>query len=219
MLQIGLVALALIHGRSLNIEEYPVPAASLAERAWAATASGGLEPLPAALRTWLSKTLQLEPRQAFGTATAVWSELKHSLSQHNQPAELNSLKSALARYGFDVVHAPPAPSIRPSSNVEGTPLRTPVPAAAPAAPAAASIPTSIPTPIASAPAPAIRCAEAGASARSRSDSGTHAAAGSADANSVGDSGADARSVYDSGTDARSCCDTDSGQAACGIDSR
>jgi serine/threonine protein kinase len=157
VLQIGLVALALIHGRSLNIEEYPVPAASLAERAWAATASGGLEPLPSALRMWLAKTLQLEPKQAFGTATAVWSELKQSLSQHNQPAELNALKSALSRYGFDVVHAPPAAGIRPSSNAEGTPLRTPVPGApAPVAAAhiAASIPASIPAPVpASIPTP------------------------------------------------------------------
>ena len=178
VLQIGLVALALIHGRSLNIEEYPVPAASLAERAWAATASGGLEPLPAALRTWLAKTLQLEPRQTFGTATAVWSELKQSLSQHNQAAELSALKSALGRYGFDVVHAAPtpvrtpvpaapAPSMRPSSNVEApapsmrpsSNVEVPAPVAAP--PAAASIPTftptsippSIPTPIAAAPAP------------------------------------------------------------------
>jgi hypothetical protein len=130
VLQIGLVALALIHGRSLNIEEYPVPAASLAERAWAATASGGLEPLPAALRAWLAKTLQLEPRQAFGTATAVWSEFKQSLSPHNQAAELHALKSALSRYGFDVVHA------------AHTPVRTPVPAAAPATPAPDMRPSS-----------------------------------------------------------------------------
>jgi hypothetical protein len=170
VLQIGLVALALIHGRSLNIEEFPVPAASLAERAWAATASGGLEPLPAALRTWLSKALQLEPRQAFGAGTALWSELKQSLSPHNQHAELSALKSALARYGFDVVHAAPtpvrtpvpaapAPSMRPSSNVEAqAPIAaapTPTPVAAPPAPVPASPVASghVPMPEAAKPLP------------------------------------------------------------------
>jgi hypothetical protein len=133
VLQIGLVALALIHARSLNIEEYPVPIASLAERAWAATASGSLEPLPALLRAWLTRTLQLEPKHVYGSATAVWSDLKEALTPHNQPAELRALKSALSRYGFDSLPALPAPSIRPASTVAGpTPVRTPVPMPPPA---------------------------------------------------------------------------------------
>jgi serine/threonine protein kinase len=123
VLQIGLVALALIHGRSLNLEDYPVQAASLSERAWAATASGGLEPLPAALRTWLNRTLQLETKESLGTASATWSELKRALPQGNA-GELQALKSALARHGFD---SPPA-LLTPSkgTSVSSTPARAAV---------------------------------------------------------------------------------------------
>jgi serine/threonine protein kinase len=139
VLQIGLVALALIHGRSLNLEEYPVPTASLSERAWAATASGGLEPLPSALRMWLNRTLQLEPKQAFNTASAVWSELKHALPQSNS-AELPALKAALARYGFDSLPALPTPVKGSMASAAGgsaavAPAHPPTPAPRAAAPA------------------------------------------------------------------------------------
>jgi serine/threonine protein kinase len=193
VLQIGLVVLALIHGRSLNSEEYPVPAASLSERAWAATASGGLEPLPAALRTWLNRTLQLEPKQAFGTATTMWSELKQALPQGN-PAELQALKRALARYGFDSLPALPTPAKGMSvggSHPSGTstpavlapppaatPVRTPVSTPTPAlTPARTPVPAPAairPQPsVASAPTPAtpIRVPAALTSAASQSDSG------------------------------------------------
>ena len=153
VLQIGLVALALIHGRSLNLEDYPVPAASLSERAWAATAAGGLEPLPAALRTWLNRILQLEPKQGFNTATGVWAELKTALPP-SKPAELQALKSALARYGFDSVPAIPTPA--KGTVLAGTPaaseLLTPKPAPAPMTPASAAAvtpkPMAAPEPIA-----------------------------------------------------------------------
>lgn len=141
VLQIGLVALALIHGRSLNLEEYPVPAASLSERAWAATASGGLEPLPAALRTWLNRTLQLETKDSFGTASAMWSELKRALPQGNN-GELQSLKAALARYGFD---SPPA-LLTPSKGMS---------VAARPAPAAVTPPAEPVTPARPVPSPVV----------------------------------------------------------------
>jgi serine/threonine protein kinase len=153
VLQIGLVALALIHGRSLNLEGYPVPTASLSERAWAATASGGLEPLPSALRMWLNRTLQLEPKQAFNTASAVWSELKHALPQSNS-AELPALKAALARYGFDSLPALPTPSkgmmaSAAAGSAAVAPAQPLTPAPRPAAPAPV---TPAPRPMASAPA-------------------------------------------------------------------
>jgi PEGA domain len=155
VLQIGLVALALIHGRSLNLEEYPVPTASLAERAWAATAAGGLEPLPAALRMWLNRTLQLEPKQAFNTASAVWSELKHALPQ-SHPAELPALKAALARYGFDSPPALLTPSkgtkVSGSADVAPAQPMTPAPRAAAPAPVAPAPPVT-PAPSAAVPEP------------------------------------------------------------------
>ena len=157
VLQIGLVALALIHGRSLNLEEYPVPTASLSERAWAATASGGLEPLPSALRMWLNRTLQLEPKQGFNTASAVWSELKHALPQSNS-AELPALKAALARYGFDSLPALPTPSKGLMASAAGS---APVAAAQPLTPApkpAAPAPVT-PAPRPMTPAPAAEAPE------------------------------------------------------------
>ena len=48
--QMGAVALALILGRPIEVEEYPDRVATLAEGAWGLTAAGGIEPLPAALR-------------------------------------------------------------------------------------------------------------------------------------------------------------------------
>ena len=152
VLQIGLLALTLIHGRSLNTEEYPVPTASLAERAWAVSASGGLEPLPASMRTWLNRVLQLEPKHAFNTATAVWSDLKTALPL-NSAAELQALTGALARYGFDAL--PPLPAARrtvangaaPGPAPSANPM-TPPPLARPATPipAAPMAPTTLARP-------------------------------------------------------------------------
>ena len=168
VLQLGLVALALIHGRSLNLEEHPVPVASLAERAWAATASGGLEPLPAALRTWLNRTLQLEPKQGFNTASGMWSELKHALPQ-GSPGELQALKSALARYGFDALPPLPTPAkgtkipaaAAPAANLTPRPAApaTPAPIAKPVTPAPVAKPVT-PSPVVQPVTPAPAAARA-----------------------------------------------------------
>src|SRR5213593_2437984 len=56
--QLGVIALALILGRPIAEDEYPSKLGEAVSSAWAMSASGGLEPLPAGLRNWLACTLQ-----------------------------------------------------------------------------------------------------------------------------------------------------------------
>ena len=159
VLQIGLVALALIHGRSLNDEGYPLPLNALVDRAWGVTPAGGLEPLPAAVRTWLNRALQIEPRQAFASATSAWSELKHALAPSNQAAELQALKLAIARCRGDstdtVLITGPVSGPRAVPGPVASPVSTPTPTPVPAAPVT-------PRPM---PVPDVAPAAAAASAR------------------------------------------------------
>ena len=236
VLQIGLVALALIHGRSLNLEEYPVPVASLSERAWAATASGGLEPLPAALRTWLNRTLQLEPKQAFNTATAVWSDLKHALPQ-GSAGELQALKSALARYGFDSLPALPTPA--KGTSIPAAPARapivtprpaepvTPAPIAKPVTPAPIAKPVT-PAPVAQPVTPAPAAARAmtppvttpvRTPVRRRSVAASDTGSDSASHASAERRGGTAHAVADRRRTARRLADADAGETAAGARDR
>jgi hypothetical protein len=75
ILQVGAVALALIVGRPLYRDEFPGRIGPLVERAWGLTAAGGAEPLPAAVRTWLARALQLDARQSFASAVDARAEL------------------------------------------------------------------------------------------------------------------------------------------------
>ena len=65
--------------RPIEVEEYPDRVATLAEGAWGLTAAGGITALPAALRAWLTRTLQLDHRQAFASATDARVELYRAL--------------------------------------------------------------------------------------------------------------------------------------------
>lgn len=131
VVQIGLVALALIHGRSLNHEAYPVATSSLLERASGVTQAGTLEPLPATFRAWLARALQLEPKMAFASAPGAWSELKRVLAPSNQVAELQALQSALSRCGVDttetVMLAPPGTPRTPAPSLAAAMLPVPRP--------------------------------------------------------------------------------------------
>ena len=94
--QVGAVALALILGRPLEVEEYPDRVATLAEGAWGLTASGGIEPLPAALRAWMARALQLDSRQAFESASDARVELDRALGTGDYTSQLTALKAFLA---------------------------------------------------------------------------------------------------------------------------
>ena len=167
VMQIGMVALALILGRPLDSDDYPDQVAALAEGAWGLTATGGVEPLPPELRTWLSRMLQLDPRHSFVTAVDAWSDLEHVLGTSDYVASFGALKSFMGEYARYAATAAAPPAAAPSApaSAPAAPPAMPVapPAAAVAAPArsvAASVVSSQPASASPAPAPVARAAAA-----------------------------------------------------------
>src|SRR3954464_8496012 len=96
--QIGVVALSLILGRRLQDEETPARVGDLVSSAWAVSARGGLEPLPAGLRAWLMCALQLDPRNSFESAIDAQEELERVLGESDYLAAPATLESFLERY-------------------------------------------------------------------------------------------------------------------------
>ena len=142
--QAGVTALALIIGRPIAEDDYPTRIAEMVGGTWALSAAGAIEPLPAALRDWLMRAIQLDPRNPFPSALEAWAELDRVLHYSDPIGEVAALKSFLTRY-----HARVAAD---STKASGP---GPVPAAAPAPPARPTpVPsaTAAPAPAASAPA-------------------------------------------------------------------
>src|SRR5207302_7599321 len=125
VLQLGIVALSLILGRGLLDDEYPLRLAEVVGSAWAISARGGLEPLPAGLRQWLNRALQIDARNAFESAIDASEDLDKVLDESDYLAAPATLEAFLERYHASVGPAP-APEIRPI-----VPARPPVRAAAP----------------------------------------------------------------------------------------
>jgi serine/threonine protein kinase len=140
--QAGVTALALIIGRPIAEDDYPGRIAEMAGGTWALSATGSLEPLPAALRDWLMRAIQLDPRNPFPSALEAWAELDRVLHYSDPIAEVAALKSFLTRFHARVAS-------------EGTPA-----SAAPAPPPAA--PRPIPAPVAMTPTAAVPDASAAA---------------------------------------------------------
>jgi len=167
VLQVGAVALALIVGRPLYSEEFPEKIGPLAERAWGLTAAGGVEPLPAAVRTWLARALQLDARQSFASAVEARAELDRVAGPGDQVAAVAAVRAFLAQYAKHAVPAVVAADPPPQKPATGRVARPGPPTASPAAPAAALparatelrsaaasaavSPAPLPTPIASTP--------------------------------------------------------------------
>jgi len=156
ILQVGAVALALIVGRPLYSEEFPDRIGPLAERAWGLTAAGGVEPLPAAVRTWLARALQLDARQSFPSAVEARAEFDLAAGADDQVAALAAVRAFLAQYAK---HAPPpavaTPQTPAARSTPPAPAPSSVPAATPrAAAAAAAVPQVAPAPAAASPAAA-----------------------------------------------------------------
>ncbi len=123
VMQIGVVALALVLGRPLGDDEFPLRTSELVSSAWAVSPRGGFEPLPHGLRGWLAQALQLDPQRAFATPRDARTELDAVLGDGELVSSPASLDAFLARYrAGDAV----APSVVP---VLATP---PAPVAAPA---------------------------------------------------------------------------------------
>jgi hypothetical protein len=151
VLQVGAVALALIVGRPLYSEEFPERIGPLAERAWGLTAAGGVEPLPAAVRSWLARALQLDARQSFASCVEARDELDRVMGSGDPVAALAAVRAFLAQYAKHA--APTAPLVEPAPVKPSKPVTDRIrPTPAIASPAAA--PTSVAAPAAVA-APAV----------------------------------------------------------------
>jgi PEGA domain len=170
--QLGVIALALILGRPIAADEYPSKLGEAVSSAWAMSASGGLEPLPAGLRNWLACTLQLDRKNSFESAVQAQEELERVLGESDYMAAPATLEAFLKHYRathepavVPVVPAPPAPAPAPAAAtpiaaVNSAPAATPfvnvTPAPAPVPlPVVVPEPTSASAPVASqAPTPA-----------------------------------------------------------------
>jgi hypothetical protein len=165
--QIGVVALSLILGRRLHDEEAPARLGDLVSSAWAVSARGGLEPLPAGLRAWLMCALQLDARNSFESAIDAQEELERVLGESDYLAAPATLESFLERYRAAkeeqavsqpiVSHPPvvrPIVAQAPSPAIELTPIAMPTPPPRPASSTRVAVAASRPAAAAPAAEPA-----------------------------------------------------------------
>jgi serine/threonine protein kinase len=151
--QAGLTALALIVGRPIAEDEYPERISEMAGGSWALSGTGAIEPLPAALREWLLRAVQLDSRNPFPSALEGWAELDRVLHYSDPIAEVAALKSFLSRYharvAADGVTAPvpAAPIAQAVKRPTPVPAPAPKPAATSASGAQASEPHATPSQI------------------------------------------------------------------------
>src|SRR5919201_3995560 len=146
-LQLGLVALALVLGRPLLEQEYPTKIGEVVASAWAISARGGFEPLPAGLRAWLMRALQLDVRASFMSASDARAELEKLIGENDLLAAPITLETFLDQFRAAVTAAAPA---TPASVVR------PPAAAAPPIPKPRPEAPRPPQPVASPPDPAPR---------------------------------------------------------------
>jgi hypothetical protein len=139
--QIGVVALSLILGRSMRLDEYPMRIADVVASTWAASPRGGLEPLPQGLRAWLGRALQLDARTSFTTAQEARAELDRVLAEGDYLASAESVAGFLARYRGETIAA--ASFVQQST--APAPQYAPMPAKSAPAPVTPSSGTSIPS--------------------------------------------------------------------------
>ena len=92
--QIGVVALSLILGRMLHEDDYIANAADVVASAKAIAPKGGSEQLPAGLRNWLMRALQLDTRHSFASAPEARAELEKVLA--GEPGEAPASIAAAA---------------------------------------------------------------------------------------------------------------------------
>jgi len=136
MAQVGAVALALINGRPLSDEETSSRLADVVSSSWAISARGGLEPLPAGLRAWLMRALQLDPRESFESAIEAQEDLERVLGDSDYMAAPSTLEAFMKHYqserhdAHDSGPPEPAPAPAPAPMSGPTPIYIPQPAPA-----------------------------------------------------------------------------------------
>jgi hypothetical protein len=108
----GLVALALILGRPVGADEYPHHIPKLLNEAREHSAVGEKQPLSVALRTWLSRALQVDVRRAFASAPEALTALEEIVADDSMYiAAPMALETFLGRYSDSLLE--PAISARP----------------------------------------------------------------------------------------------------------
>ena len=148
----GLVALALLLGRPLVVEEFPHRLPNLLNEARERTALGEEQPLSPALREWLSRALQLDSRRAFASAPEAMSALEELVAEDAMyVAAPVALEAFLSRYIQALLepHCLDETPIAPAAAVVVPPAPPSVKRAAPAA----SVPVA-PAPVVEHRAPA-----------------------------------------------------------------
>ena len=156
--QVGVVALSLILGRTLGDDEYPLRIGEVVAAAAATNAHGEKEPLPAGIRSWLQRALQLDARSSFPSAIEARAEFERVLSDGGFDASPESLDAFMKRYQVHQAAGDPglAPAVKSATPVRIVPtmsaaaqptLVASVPVATPALPAPVVPPPSVPPPI------------------------------------------------------------------------
>lgn len=140
---LGLVALALVLGRPIAADEYPLRIGALLD---GARARGGPvtedQPLPDALHNWIARALQLDARQGFQSATEAQIALEDALADVDEfVAAPVALETFLSRY-IGVMLDPPLPQAPASAPPPPIAIVAPVAVAAVAPPPAPPAPLS-----------------------------------------------------------------------------
>src|SRR5258705_3056529 len=120
--QLGVVALSLILGRPLLDDEYPARLGEAVSGAWAMSARGGLEPLPAGLPAWLACALQLDTKNAFESAAQAQDEPERVLGESDYMAGPATLEAFLPQYRATIEPAMPAKVAAPAPTLGQTPV-------------------------------------------------------------------------------------------------
>jgi serine/threonine protein kinase len=108
----GLVALALVLGRPVAADEYPHHIPKLLNEAREHSAVGDKQPLSLALRSWLSRALQVDVRRAFASAPEAMMALEEIVADDSMYiAAPMALETFLGRYSDSLLE--PAISARP----------------------------------------------------------------------------------------------------------
>jgi serine/threonine protein kinase len=135
--QLGAVALSLIVGRPLADDELASRLGEVVASSWAISSRGGLEPLPAGLRAWLMRALQLDPRESFASANEAHEDLERVLGDSDYLAAPASLEAFMTHYRVE--SSAPAPDsawsgVRPADPIRPSdppPLPRPIEAVVP----------------------------------------------------------------------------------------
>jgi hypothetical protein len=138
---IGVSALALVLGRPIGAEEFPQQIPSLLESARERSSLGEGRPLSAGLRQWLSRSLHLDMRHAFGSAPEAMAALDELLADEaSYVAAPVALETFLTKYIEALIEEPP---MHPAP-AAAAPAPVPAPPAQPAASLLASTPAHAP---------------------------------------------------------------------------